>query len=434
MRGAELRASFAREARIAASVRHANVAAVLDVEEHGEGPNGEVTLILEYVEGASLAELIRSREPISVAAAGRILLDVARGLHAAHETRDAAGEPLDIVHRDVTPHNVLVGIDGVARISDFGVAKATAGALADETRSTTLKGKLAYMAPEYLQTGSCDRRADVFSLGVIAWELFAGQRLFRAEGEFETMLRVMEAEIPPPSRANPRLPPGLDEVVLGALARDTALRFPSALAWARALEASLHQAGSIAGPDEVLTLVEQAVGPMLSERRQAIRSALRELSEAASPRPLPGRPMDETTVELARTRAPEVDVVAPRTPPRFDTRARGAPWLRYVAVALALCLSALWWLASTRDSTRAAEHREPAPSPVAETAPYDDNAEPATRGDTHAAPAPARAVEPPEKPPLRQPSRRSERLRERKVEPTTTHDTAPPNPYRKAPH
>src|SRR6185369_5865550 len=177
------------EARLASRLHHPNVVAVLDVEELA----GELRLVMDYVEGAALSDLIgrgqeaERRLPSRIAV--RIALDACAGLHAAHELCDEDNKPLGLVHRDVSPHNILVGVDGVARLSDFGIAKQAEGGVS--TTTGALKGKLGYMAPEYVEEGKLDARSDVFAMGVVAWEALANQKLFRGTNEVDTLKRIV---------------------------------------------------------------------------------------------------------------------------------------------------------------------------------------------------------------------------------------------------
>jgi serine/threonine-protein kinase len=215
----------------AAADEHAG--ATLDVV----ATEGELFIVMEYVRGESLARLIRGSSSdgkgIPPAIAATLMVGVLHGLHAAHEAKTERGEPLGIVHRDVSPHNILVGTDGVARVLDFGVAKA-AGRI-QTTREGQLKGKLAYMAPE--QTGgSVGRTTDVYAASVVLWEALTGRRLFAGNNEGEVLRRVLEARIVPPSRHASGIPRALDKLTLQGLSFDPARRFPTARDMARALE------------------------------------------------------------------------------------------------------------------------------------------------------------------------------------------------------
>jgi serine/threonine-protein kinase len=214
------------EARLAARIHHPNVVPTLDVVADGE----ELLVIMEYVRGESLSRLLKAegsrnhRVPLPIASA--IVVGALQGLHAAHEATSDRGTPLGIVHRDVSPQNILVGVDGVARIIDFGVAKAT-GRL-QTTSEGVIKGKMAYMAPEQVSSGEVTRTADVYAMGVVLWQTLTGQSLFKADNDAGLVAKVLAGVKEPPSRQTPNLPPALDDLVMKALAADPADRFASA--------------------------------------------------------------------------------------------------------------------------------------------------------------------------------------------------------------
>ncbi len=216
---------FLNEARLSSKLEHPNT---LQVLEFGT-VNGEHFMVLEYVHGVDLRDLLRD----CARASGRVPLAcglyivgaVARGLHDAHVMRGPDGVPLGLIHRDVTPSNVMVGYDGSVRLGDFGVAKALA---LSKTRSVSLKGKVAYMSPEQCSGGSIDRRSDVFSLGVLAWEVSTGRRLFRGGNEFQIMNQVVSGNVRRPTEEDPDYPPDLEALVVEALQADPAHRFQTA--------------------------------------------------------------------------------------------------------------------------------------------------------------------------------------------------------------
>lgn len=258
---------FLDEARLASAIHHPNVCQVLDFGEHA----GTAYLVMEYLHGETLAAVVRqAREvgaPLWVFA--RALADAARGLHAAHELQGLDGYPLGIVHRDVSPQNVLVLYDGPSKVMDFGVARAR-GRIA-ETTAGELKGKISYMAPEQLESRQVDRRTDVWSLGVVLWESTVRRRLFRGDSEGATALNVVRLDVPPPSRFVADYPPELEAAILGALQRDPDRRFPTAAAFADALEAYLHSTGRPAGQSQLARWMEGAFFHRREQRDRLLR-------------------------------------------------------------------------------------------------------------------------------------------------------------------
>ena len=255
---------FIDEAHIAARIRHTNVVPTLDVVTAGE----ELLLVMEYVPGASLSQLMHLATAHGQGAPPRIAAAVSsgvlHGLHAAHEARDEVGEPLEIVHRDVSPQNVLVGVDGVPRLLDFGVAKAI-GRM-QSTRGGALKGKMSYMAPERVRGDTADRRSDIYAASVLLWEMLTGKRLFRGDDEAQTLAQVVKGWHEPPSAHAPTLGTAFDAVVMRGMALEPAQRFATAAEMARELEAC---AGS-ATPAEVGEWVQAMAGDLLRERAYAI--------------------------------------------------------------------------------------------------------------------------------------------------------------------
>jgi serine/threonine-protein kinase len=284
-------AMFVDEARLAARVQHPNVVPTLDVVSTGD----ELFLVMEYVRGESLARLQRAasargeRLPPRVACA--IVNGVLQGLHAAHEAKTERGEDLNMVHRDVSAPNVLVGTDGVARVLDFGIAKA-AGRIGT-TREGQVKGKLAYMSPEQIRGATVNRTVDVYAAGVLLWEALTGARLFAAATDSETLNRVLSLRVRAPSELVPELPRALDAVVLRALERDPDLRFATAREMALALQAAFD----LAPASEVEELVER-----LAAKELASRAALVADVESRSAHSLPAADvvLDAVTPSAAR--------------------------------------------------------------------------------------------------------------------------------------
>jgi len=265
---------FLDEARLAARLHHPNVVPILEIGIQNE----QHYLVMEYIEGDTVGHLmaraVNVQKKIPVPVVIRIMLDTLTGLHAAHELRDDDGSPLEIVHRDVSPQNILVGVDGVARITDFGVAKAQAR-LANATQGGQLKGKLAYMSPEQVRGNmTVDRRADVFAAGIVTWELLTAQRLFKAEGEAETLFKVVAAEVPPIRNFEPGVPPEVEVVVRRALAAHPADRFESTADFAEALEQAARTYNLVATVRQTAAFVNEMIGLDISQQREIVRAWL----------------------------------------------------------------------------------------------------------------------------------------------------------------
>lgn len=249
---------FLDEARLAAGIRHPNVVATLDIEQGSDG----LFLVMEYVEGHSahvLEKVMRhfgQRMPTPVLL--RIVLDALAGLHAAHGLRGADGRPIGLVHRDVSPQNILVGVDGVSRITDFGVARAEARI--SSTRGSQVKGKVPYMSPEQLRAEELDSRSDVYAMGVVLWELLAGRRLFKAPSDGALVAMVLTGVTQPPSAVMADVPSELDAVCMQALSPAVDDRFSNAAEFADALERAAELSGvSIATPRAVGRFVTQTL-------------------------------------------------------------------------------------------------------------------------------------------------------------------------------
>lgn len=234
-----VRAMFLEEARIAGLLHHPNVVSVVDVGEDDQGPY----LVMDYVQGVSLAELVTaSRERAELVPQQicvRIIKQVAQGLHAAHELTGHDGAKLGLVHRDVSPQNILVGYDGVARLTDFGIAKALGRN--DRTNTGILKGKVGYFAPEQLQFEKPTRRSDIFSLGIVLYELLTSQRLYGGEDQAEVARRIIKEELPDLDDARSDVHPVLEELLYEMLARDPSVRPSIAAEVVERLDAILSQ-------------------------------------------------------------------------------------------------------------------------------------------------------------------------------------------------
>jgi eukaryotic-like serine/threonine-protein kinase len=260
-RSQEFVTMFLDEARILSRIRHPHVVAPLDVIVL----EGELFIVMEYVHGASLAELLdESGGPIPPRIASAIIGQMLLGLHAAHDATSEGGEPLSIVHRDISPHNVLVGGDGIARVVDFGIAKAESRART--TGDGSLKGKLGYMAPEQLRSRPVDRRTDLFTCGTVLWEALTGERLYAADNLPALFHKLENTTIRWPSELVPGLPRELDNVLRRALALDPAERVATAREMALELERAVVPASTL----ETSEWVDGLVGPLLRSRAQRI--------------------------------------------------------------------------------------------------------------------------------------------------------------------
>ncbi len=260
----DFHAMFLDEARLAARIQHPNVVATVDVV----ALETELFLVMDYVRGESFSRLLRAalRKGISIPAGfiSSVVSGMLHGLHAAHEATDERGVPLKVVHRDVSPQNVLVGVDGVARVLDFGVAKAAARM--QVTREGQMKGKLSYMSPEQLQGGQVDRRSDVFAAGVVLWEALTGERLFTGSDATEILTKIISHPTPPPSAYNPHVPAQVDALVLRALEKAPDARYATAREFAIAVERTIPPMSA----REVGEWVEAIAGDSLEQRETAV--------------------------------------------------------------------------------------------------------------------------------------------------------------------
>src|SRR6185295_5225133 len=247
--------SFVREARLASYLRHENVAQTYDLGRVGD----TYYMVMELITGRNLREVLRhcgaTTGPMPVPCALNILNQICDALDYAHNLCDESGTPLGIIHRDVSPSNVIVSTTGVVKLIDFGIAKASAAGM--QTMSGTLKGKFAYMAPEYL-AGQIDPRADLFAVGVIAHELLTNKPLFSGRDDIDTLHRVRDMQIAPPSKKNPLVPPEIDDVVMTALARDPERRWQHATALRSALTTLTRRLGLVASNDQAVQWLDWA--------------------------------------------------------------------------------------------------------------------------------------------------------------------------------
>jgi serine/threonine-protein kinase len=299
---------FVDEARLASRIRHPNVIPTLDVVSQ----ENELFLVLDYVHGETLSQLIKTlhaeQKRIPPAYAAAIVCGMLHGLHAAHNVKNARGELLGLVHRDVSPQNVLVGTDGMARLLDFGVAKA-AGRL-QVTINGQVKGKLAYMAPEQVR-GTVTPQSDVYAAAAVLWEALTCERLFQNTTWTNVAQVILQREVEPPSSVVSDLPLGLDAVVMRGLEKDPKKRFSSAREMALAIEDCVQ----LAAIYEVGEWVERTAKTMLAERAQKLAEIEGRASEsrlAAVSMPLVESATRSTLVEPATSDlATRPDAAAP---------------------------------------------------------------------------------------------------------------------------
>ncbi|MBI5515758.1 MAG: protein kinase [Deltaproteobacteria bacterium] len=267
------------EARLASRIHHPNAVAIVDV---ADGPSG-LYLVMDYIDGITLAK-IRStpnlEDEVKTRVAMKVLVDALHGLHAAHDLTDDDGNALNIVHRDVSPQNILLGTDGVARITDFGIA--LAASRITSSRPGIIKGKPGYMAPEQVLAYPVDRRADVFAVGIILYEFLTRGRLFKADSDAATLLQVVNLPIPRPS-SRMAMPQSLEDVCLRALERDVDKRYPTCHALAQALHDALTREGWLLGAHEVTDYVKKAFAEDIAARKAMIRDRNRALGGTGDP-------------------------------------------------------------------------------------------------------------------------------------------------------
>ncbi len=334
------RSMFLNEGGITGSIQHENVVRVYEVAES----DGMLYMAMEWIEGDSLQTLInvaRQRRPIPPEMAVRIVADAAAGLHAAQELRGWDGELRGIVHCDVSPHNILVGPSGVAKLVDFGVASALAKkeSRAEDER---IGGKFGYMSPEQAMGRELDRRSDIFSLGVVLYELTTGRRLFKGRNPSHTLTLVTSGQIPLPSTLVSDYPPRLEQVVFKALERDVNRRFQTAEQMQKALEAYLVEERIMVTRAGVGQLAKRVLGDRIKQRRVALRHALDQLGgeRIALPAPPDHEPLSDSATSAKA--ALSHTVPDPRSAPGYEAieRRRGGT-IRYLALALALLVGAL---------------------------------------------------------------------------------------------
>ena len=320
---------FLDEARIASRITHPNVCSVFDFGE----VDGEHYIAMEYLVGEPLSRLMsraagdptHRRSPLLPMRMACIIADACEGLHAAHELKDANGDLLHVVHRDVSPRNLFVTYDGAVQVVDFGIASARQRL--HHTSTGQVKGTFAYMAPEQLTAHGIDRRADIWSLGVALWEMLAVKRLFKRDTTANTIHSVLYEEISPPSTHRAQVPPELDRIVMKALARDPKDRWPTAREMGRALRGFLGAQTEIVGPAELSEWMSEVF-----PQGEARKSQLMEIARMASTS-LPSMPQANDVDGLLT--ATDVRIVGATEVGELPRRSRRA-WTLAAVVALVL--------------------------------------------------------------------------------------------------
>lgn len=271
---------FVDEARLAAQLSHPNIVSVLELGNEGNAHY----MAMEYVNGESLLALVRNTQP-PLQICARIIAQAAAGLHAAHELRDRQGELLGVIHRDVSPQNILLSYDGAVKVADFGVARARGNL--HVTAIGNVKGKFAYMAPEQARRKPLDRRVDIFALGIVLFEICTRHRLFKGQTEADSIAKVLSLEVPKPSSKDKDFPPTLERIILRALQRDPDQRFQTAEELQAALEGYLMESGQPVLPSQLASLMKGLFAARIQEKEQLLlRCEDQELDELD--RELPG--------------------------------------------------------------------------------------------------------------------------------------------------
>jgi serine/threonine-protein kinase len=401
-----LRDMLRDETRIVARIRHPGVLPTVDVIER----NGEVFMVMEYVHGATLSQLDRAAQRhgdrIGVDVSLSILSDALHGLHAAHEARDGDGRLLEIVHRDVSPQNIIVGVDGVALVIDFGVAHAT-GRITS-TRTGEIKGKMSYLAPEQLTDAGISRRTDVYGASVVLWQALTGRKLFDEKNFSQLATSILRSRIDPPSQFAEGISSELDAIVLKGLDRDPSRRFATAQDMAEALDSL----GEHASRRRVGTWVRHTARARLDEMATLVKAV-----EHAAPLPAWGaRPraislIDPEEIELSETllsqpSRTQLTSLADATP----TPQQGSAFQWVAVLGIAALAGAIWFSAlhGSAPSVPAQMPVEPTamaiPSPPPPAAPPAISAVPSARpvATSSASPSTSTSAAPSVKPPTRQ--------------------------------
>jgi len=263
---------FMEEARLAALINHPNVVQIHDVGQW----EGSYFIAMEHINGLSLGVIARRvrdhKQPLPFGVAGEIVAQACDGLHAAHELKDETGHQLNLVHRDISPHNLMVSREGQVKLVDFGIAKAKDSSI--KTRTGKIKGKYPYMSPEQCRGDPLDRRTDIFSLGTVLYELLTGKRLFQRNTELMILKAITEEPIPDLRQTNPAIPEPISQIVLHAMERQADDRHATSAAMGRALREALRSLGAQTSAEQLAAHLGQDYGDLLGARAEALEQVL----------------------------------------------------------------------------------------------------------------------------------------------------------------
>ncbi len=349
---------FVDEAHLSARIHHPNVVHIEELREIG----GQNVLVMEYVHGCSLAQLLhelaRRKRRLTPELAVHIASRICNGLHAAHELKDQEGNLLSVVHRDVSPQNVLLAYDGFVKLIDFGVAKASRRL--QETTSTSLKGKVRYMAPEQVEGREVDRRTDIYALGIVLWEMLTMRRLFRAENNVAALVKkVINPKVDPPSAIMPGVPKALDAVVMKALSADPEKRHPSAQAFRRHLGEVMPN-GLMLDESHLAELLQTAMAEQIRGAKSLVppeAQAVPEISKHA-----PDDVMRNMTISTSEVLLAGADDSAPRLPESWLRKtvrdSVSSRWAWVVASAVVVGSLAVFAFARPEPEARATRRSE----------------------------------------------------------------------------
>ncbi len=348
----EFREMFVNEGRVAARLDHPNICQVYELGE----VDGEVFLAMEYLDGlvwGDLMKLLPRGRAVELRVSATVLGQICDGLRFAHEHVDLDGSPMPIVHRDVSPQNLMITTEGACKLLDFGVSKV----LTEGTRTRTgmLKGKLPYMAPEQIRGERIDARADVFSMGVVLWESLTGGRLFQRDSDYQIWKAITEEEIPRVTSRVAGLPPRIDDVVARALERDLARRYPSIRAFAADLRAAADRAGGIFDTGTLGQILKSLGAVKLAEKIGKVSRAIGRPSRVSAPPPLPAA----ITQELQAIEQSDTHSIALRDA-SVKLRRKPRSWRFALAVALlAVAVGGGAALYSSRTHSSSTPSRDP---------------------------------------------------------------------------